>query len=134
MPPGHPSLSKEPPEHVAKLIIAKPGYANFYFNKQNQQRVWSKFLGNSDFATAPEAWILSGKLATGAPFEITLRQDEVAGSFPFSRDKVDPRIDLDRQLLPLGSGGLLPTLSLWYRMLRTGPNNLEKRTTWEPLR
>ena len=110
-----------PPAHVAKLIEKKSGYANFYFNKLNRQRVWSKFAESSDFTAAPNTWTMRGKTAGGAPFEITLGERQVLGLFPASRDKVDVRVDFDQQLLPIGSGGLLPTLSLWQRMLRLGP-------------
>ena len=57
----------------------------------------------------------------GAPFEISLGNEEITGQFPASRDRVDPRIDLDQQLLPAGSGGLLPALHVWRRLLTVGP-------------
>ncbi len=65
--------------------------------------------------------MIAGTLGSDAPFEITLGNEELTGQFPASRDRVDPRIDLDQQLLPVGSGGLLPALYLWRRMLMVGP-------------
>ncbi len=121
MPPGHPGQPQPPPEQVAQLIKEKPGYANFFFNEANQQRVWSQFIGNSDFTSSPPTWILAGKVTGGGPFQIELGPGEASGQFPASRDKVDLRVDYDQQLLPAGSGGLLPTLSLWQRLLREGP-------------
>ncbi len=123
LPPGHPGQPQPPPASVAKLIKEKTGYANYYFNEENQQRVWSKFVSSSDFAPSPATWILSGNFVGGGPFEITLGPAEASGQFPTSRDKVDLRVDFDQQLLPVGSGGLLPTLSLWQRLLRVGPRN-----------
>ncbi len=124
MPKGHPAAKKKPiPPHVAKLIVKKSGYANYYFNKLNQQRVWSKFVTHGDFSDAPDTWTLRGKMVSGAPFEITLGPGQAAGLFPASRDRIDLRVDYDRQLLPIGSGGLLPTLALWQRLLRLGPAN-----------
>ncbi|MHB8957551.1 MAG: S1C family serine protease [Pirellulaceae bacterium] len=121
MPGGAPNRPAAPPEHVAKLIEERPGFANYYFNRQNQQRVWPAFAAHGRFPSGTGPWTLAGTLASGAPFEITLGDDEVSGQFPASRDRIDPRIDLDQQLLPIGSGGLLPALSIWRRMLMVGP-------------
>lgn len=121
LPHGHPAAKKPPPPHVAELIEKKSGYANYYFNKLNQDRVWSRFVERTNGTALPGSWTLRGKMADGAPFEITLDKKEVKGLFPSSRDAVDVRVDLDRQLLPLGSGGLLPTLALWQRLVKKGP-------------
>jgi serine protease Do len=121
MPFGAPSRGEPPPEHVAKLIDQRPGYANYYFNALNQDRVWSACSKHGSFQDATGKWVIAGKLGGDAPFEITLGGDELTGQFPASRDRVDPRIDLDQQLLPVGSGGLLPALYLWRRMLLVGP-------------
>ncbi len=122
LPPGHPGLPQAIPEQVAKLLEEKPGYANYYFNQQNQDRVWNQLSSNSDYTKSPETWTLSGDVVGLGPFEITLGPEQARGQFPASRDKVDLRVDYDRQLLPAGSGGLLPTLSLWQRLLRVGPS------------
>ncbi len=34
---------------------------------------------------------------------------------------MDARLDLDKQLVPTGSGGLLPALYVWRRLLTLGP-------------
>jgi hypothetical protein len=57
----------------------------------------------------------------GGPFEITLGNPEVTSLLSSGRDRVDVRVDFDQQLLPPGSGGLLPALALWQRLLRLGP-------------
>ena len=114
--------SKPPPAHVAKLIKKRTGYANYYFNEQNQQRVWSALLGGHDFQDVRGTWILTGKVTGGGPFEITLGEQQVTSQFPASRDTVDVRLDLDQQLGPEGSGGLLAALHVWQRMLLLGPS------------
>jgi S1-C subfamily serine protease len=121
LPPGAPSRSGPLPEHVAKLIDQRPGFANYYFNMCNQDRVWSAFSAHGSFQNVLGPWTIAGTLGSGAPFEITLRNEEITGQFPASRDRIDPRIDLDQQLLPALSGGLLPALHLWRRMLMVGP-------------
>lgn len=109
------------PEHIKPLIEERPGYANYYFNRQQQDRVWKAFSTLGSCQDAKGIWKLAGTVNGGAPWEITLGDEEVAGQFPASRDRIDPRADFDGQLLPARSGGLLPALSIWRRMLILGP-------------
>ena len=53
------------PEHVAKLIKAKSGYANYYFNELERDRVWKAFTAKGDFTGQSGAW----KLCEGADLE-----------------------------------------------------------------
>ncbi|MFW6170575.1 MAG: S1C family serine protease [Planctomycetota bacterium] len=122
-PSANPAAKKPLPDHVARLFKRKSGYANYYFNELHQDRVWSQFTEFSNCVDLPASWTLRGRMNDQAPFEITLDQKQVAGVFPSSRAIVDLRVDLDQQLLPLGSGGLLPTLSLWQRLLTNGPED-----------
>ncbi len=121
-PGSEPRRVAQPPAAVAELIESRPGFANYHFNRANQQRVWSAFSRLGSFQDVPGKWTIAGKLAgSDAPFDITLDDQQLTGQFPDSRDRVDPRADLDQQLLPIGSGGLLPALALWRRLLLTGP-------------
>ncbi len=109
-----------PPE-IQKLIKARPGYANYYFNELNRDRVWSAFTAKGGFADAGGAWKLSGELAGGGKVEITLADEASSGTFPQGAAKIDAAQDLDQQLGPAGSGGLLAALHLWRQMLVAGP-------------
>lgn len=120
-PSGGPAAQKPLPKHVARMIEKRSGYANYHFNERHRNRVWSQFTAYVNGVDWPTSWTLRGTMDNEAPFEITLGRKEVVGVFPATRDIVDPRVDLDQQLLPLGSGGLLPTLSLWQRLLTRGP-------------
>lgn len=122
-PLGAPGRNEPPPAEAAQLIEARPGYANYYFNTLNRDRVWTACRQQGDFHSLTGTWILAGQFSNAAPFEIQLGNDVLAGQFPASRDRVDPRIDLDQQLLPHGSGGLLPALHLWRRLLQLGPQD-----------
>ena len=53
--------------------------------------------------------------------EITLADDSSSGSFPQGPARLDTAQDLDHQLGPPGSGGLLAALHLWRQMLVEGP-------------
>ncbi|MFO7902446.1 MAG: trypsin-like peptidase domain-containing protein [Pirellulaceae bacterium] len=122
-PSARPATQKPPPKHVARMIEKRSGYANYHFNELHRNRVWSQFTEYSNCVDLPASWTLRGTMDNQAPFEITLGEKEVRGVFPSNRDVVDPRVDLDQQLLPLGSGGLLPALSLWQRLLTNGPED-----------
>ena len=125
--PPHPGPSASPhapapiPDHIKALIEERPGYANYYFNRLQQERVWKSFTALGTCQDAKGIWKLGGTVNGGAPWEITLGDEEAAGQFPATRDRIDPRADLDSQLLPAGSGGLLPALALWRRLLVLGP-------------
>jgi hypothetical protein len=62
-------------------------------------------------------------LAGGGKVEVTLRDQESGGSFPSGAVKIDATKDLDGQLGPSDSGGLLVALHLWRQMLVGGPQN-----------
>lgn len=118
-----PPAAKPIPEHVAKLIKLRSGYANYYFNELNRDRVWKSFTSQGDFSSLKETWLLEGTLAGGGPVKITLGEKEVTGEFPGEAAAVDLTKDLAEELSPKGSGGLLVALHLWRRMLLVGPGN-----------
>ncbi|MEQ8791185.1 MAG: trypsin-like peptidase domain-containing protein [Pirellulaceae bacterium] len=99
---------------------ARRGYANYYFNELNRDRVWKAFTDRGDFSGLADPWRLEGTVA-GAPIEITLSAQSVSGTFPGGPAELDPTKDLDVQLDPPASGGLLAALHLWHRLLTIGP-------------
>jgi S1-C subfamily serine protease len=114
---------KEPaiPPEIQKLIVARTGYANYYFNELNRDRVWSAFAKSGDFASAAGVWKLTGEMEGGGKVEIVLADETSAGTFPQGAVKLDAGQDLDQQLGPAGSGGLLTALHLWRTLLFGGP-------------
>jgi S1-C subfamily serine protease len=109
-----------PPE-IQKLIVARAGYANYYFNELNRDRVWSAFAKSGDFSSAGGPWKLTGELEGGGKVEVALDDETSAGTFPQGAVKLDAGQDLDQQLGPPGSGGLLAALHLWRTLLVSGP-------------
>ena len=110
-----------PPKHVEKWIAKRPGYANYYFNEQNRDRVWNALLAHGDFSGLTGVWKLTGSDAAANKIEIELAGEKVTGRFGTKPVEVDLARDLDGQLAPEGSGGLLVALHLWQRLLRLGP-------------
>lgn len=111
-----------PPPAVQKLIELRRGYANYHFNVLNRERVWKSATTGADFRNATGSWTLKGTHSRGnTPVEITLSADKVEGIFPAEKAALDLSKDLDDQLAPSGSGGLLVALHLWRLMLIEGP-------------
>jgi serine protease Do len=117
--PAHKEV--EVPAEIQKLIVARPGFANYYFNELNRDRVWSAFTAKGDFQPTGGSWKLSGELVGGGRLEVTLGDEASSGSFPQGTAKIDTAQDLDQQLGPAGSGGLLAALHLWRQLLVQGP-------------
>src|SRR5262249_10287722 len=69
-PPGPPEPRPGAPRPEApkadspalKLYKAKPGFANFYFNEQAQQKLLAGFAKHGDFAPLTGAWKFEGEL------------------------------------------------------------------------
>ena len=117
-------MPQQPPQipaEAAKLIKARPGYANYYFNELNRDRVWSAFAAQGDFTSLTGVWTMEGDLADGGKISATLGDSESSGSFPTGAVTLDAGKDLTDQLGPPGSGGLLAALHLWRRLLVAGP-------------
>jgi S1-C subfamily serine protease len=112
---------QETPEHVKKLIVKRTGYANYYFNQLNRDRVWSAFTAHGDFSGMAGSWKLKGTFEDGGDVEVVLGEQEISARFASQLATVDPGQDLGGQLGPRGSGGLLVALHLWQRMLTLGP-------------
>lgn len=110
------------PDHVAKRFTARHGFANYYFNKLNRDRVWTAHSEQGDFSTLTGWWTLEGKLADGENVQVELRDSEAIAALNDGPVRVDLRQDVSTQLEPQGSGGLLLALSMWRRLLVRGPD------------
>lgn len=121
MPKDRAHGQQAPPKHVEPWIVKRPGYANYHFNERNRDRVWNGLLAHGDFSGLGGAWKLAGADAAGNKIEIELDGAKASGRFGTRPATIDLARDLDSQLAPEGSGGLLVALHLWQRLLRLGP-------------
>lgn len=108
------------PEVVAQRFEARRGYANYWYNLQKQQELWSRYQSDRDGAVASYVWKLNGHLPSGEPFQIETEAKKASMQLPVGNTSVQFTENLERQLSPPGSGGLLLTLHLWQRMLDKG--------------
>lgn len=113
--------AKKAPEHLAKLIEEKRGYANYYFNQLNRARIWNQFLTHGDFASKKEIWRFFSHTPEGGSVEVAFGDHVAGGNFPEGAETIDFQTDLNRQLAPDGRSSFLLALSLWHRMLTLGP-------------
>lgn len=58
--PGMPGLAPLPAE-IAKLYEAKPGFANYYFNKQERDRLLKTMRSHGDFTGLTGEWVIAGE-------------------------------------------------------------------------
>lgn len=125
MPPGHPKA--EMPAELAKQFELKRGFANYYFNRQNQERVWKAFQAHGSFQDATSPWTLKGIQDNLGDAEFVLSDEAAVCKLPGGTIQLSLPDDLLRAE-PLGSGGLMSALSLWRRMLTVGPAQFGETT------
>ncbi|MFO0869504.1 MAG: trypsin-like peptidase domain-containing protein [Pirellulales bacterium] len=109
------------PAAARELIKKRTGFANYYFNEWNRDRVWRALRAQGDFSTATGTWTLQGELEGAGACEFVLGPKELVATLPSGVYRVDLSKDLDQQLAPPQSGGLLVALHLWQRLLVLGP-------------
>jgi len=116
--------SKEPPpreipmpETVKKHFQEKRGYANYYFNRLEQRRVWSAWMRTVD---AQGPWTFLGRTAQGAEFRLEATDAGAAIALPTVEYRWEADGPWTAPLPPAHSGGLLPALYLWRRLAVEG--------------
>ncbi|HEY4260426.1 MAG TPA: trypsin-like peptidase domain-containing protein [Schlesneria sp.] len=114
-------LPKEelPPEYK-KLFAKKAGYANYYFNQQEQQRVLHGLEALHSWRTVAGRWKLTGKTSAGDDFVLTLADKGLGLQLP-GRPGLQP-LDAGAEFLdePPGSGGLLAALYQFKQLITAG--------------
>ena len=129
LPPG--KQPKGPQGPAAKFYEPKAGYANFYFNKQEKNRLLASFKNTGDFAGLLGTWTIEGeariqKAPNTNKFSLEIVEDKdgkatVAmklGAFP---EVIEPRGDRVADFRrPQGSGGFLAAMYLWRHLLTLG--------------
>ncbi len=114
--PSRKAPTAKPPEKYKHLHVKKPGFANYYFNLQQQKRTLVGLARLGDFSGLAEKWVLAGKTVAGEPYQFTLGKsgaglDWKDKAFFQPLDKGDP---VDE---PSGSGGLLYAVHQWKTFL-----------------
>jgi serine protease Do len=111
----------EMPTAVKPYYEERKGYANYWFNRYHQQRVWNALLARGDFGETGWNWKLRARLAAGSDVEIELSEKAATIVMPEALSKAEFGLSLSEVTSPPRSGGLLATLHLWQRLLLFGP-------------
>jgi hypothetical protein len=135
-----PRRQQTPPANspATKLYQAKPGYANYYFNKLETTRLWTAFRKHGDFSSLAGNWIIDAEWEVNqksAPSKIIITQDKAGktlarlslGGVNFELDPLKAGQSADDLLEPRGSGGLTMALYQYRRLLTTGEKGFEQQ-------
>lgn len=112
---------KEVPEVVKQHRDDRRGYANYYYNRSNRDRVWQTLRGRGDFMALTGEWSLRGRLVEADDSELRISDQLVACRLPGGELRFPVGEDLVAASGPPASGGLLAALYLWRRLLVKGP-------------
>jgi len=95
------------PEKYKHMHVEKAGFANYYFNKLEQDRTLQNADSLGDFSNVGGTWILKAKDAKGKAVTFTLAKTLLG--FEREGDELPAVQQLDQPLqdVPQGSGGLL---------------------------
>jgi S1-C subfamily serine protease len=120
--PSHMMHRQQPmPEIVKEHFEARHGYANYYYNEKNRDRIWQAWNERADFSDCAGTWTLSGKLPAGGEFRFELTHDKARLELPVGSWETATDEGLGTDLVPPESGGLLATVYLWRRLAVFGP-------------
>lgn len=108
------------PDAVQPFFSARRGYANYYFNKFHQNRIWDAYTKQTKPEDIKGDWVLRGKLGNLGDATITLGKTRVDAELPQGKAFAVLDNDLGQQEAPRGSGGLLVALHLWKHIQQTG--------------
>lgn len=118
------------PGAVGKQIVSRRGYANYFFNQSNVERIWKKTTGSRDLSKKTGEWLVTGNRTknlenrnAAKPFELILRNDEAFADWPETGYRINLDGDLDLELGPDAVEGLALSISIWRRLLVLGPKN-----------
>ena len=112
--------TEELPEEYRRQFVKKAGYANYYFNQQQQQRVLRGMETLQSWRSSSGRWKLTGRTGTHESFTLTMSNKGLGLQLP-NRPGLQPLEGADYLDEPPGSGGLLAALQQLKLFLTLGP-------------
>ena len=109
------------PDAYKKLFVKKAGYANYYFNQQEQQRVLRGLDSLQSWRASTGRWKLTGKTAANEVFLLTMTDTKLGLLLPNRPGLQSLENGADYLDEPPGSGGLLAALQQLKLLLTKGP-------------
>jgi len=108
------------PEQWKHLFEARDGYANYYFNRQNQARLFQSLEEYAGLKSGETRWKFAGTLADGQDFVATLAPQGLGLKIGKSGVYYQPLDGSDPVDEPVGTGGLLCALDQLKLLLSRG--------------
>jgi serine protease Do len=106
------------PDVVKKHFVEKRGFANYFFNNVEQDRVWKAWNAASN--PGPGDWTISGAVEGTGNYRLQINDAGASLRLPSSEINWTATDNLGASLLPAHSGGLIPALYLWRRLAGEG--------------
>jgi serine protease Do len=108
------------PDIVKKYYQQKHGYANYFFNNLNLERISKTWNAGTRLADRHGAWSISGSFPNGGAYQFALTDDQAEFKGPSLQSQWNANSGLGSLDEPPHSGGLLPALWLWRRLAVEG--------------
>ena len=124
-----------------KLYQAKSGFANYYFNRLERDRLWAGFKKHGDFSTQSGAWTIEAEFESNqkkTPAKIVISDEKgtdgkargtiarlTLGEVSFQVEPLKPDQSPSDLKEPPNSGGLLVALYQYRRLLTLGEKGFE---------
>ena len=121
------------PDEVQQRLIKRRGFANYFYNQLNRDRVWEAFSAHGDYSNMRGEWVIHGVDQDGDEFEFVLRDREAFATLADGPHRLDLNKGIESHLrnyvapdgqvvygIPPAEGALL-TLAMWRRMLVEQP-------------
>ena len=105
----------EPPAEFAHLFVERAGFFNYYFNEQEQNRVFAAITGLGDYSGLTGLWTLDGRTQDGRTFQFKLSAE--AAAVKIGEDIAVQPLEQEPADLPRGTGGLLMAMHSLKMML-----------------
>ena len=117
--PDH-DAANELPEKYKAMYEKKSGFANYYFNRLEQQRVLDHFAVYAGWKGQSGRWLVSGKTADGDSVQIKLLPKAISIKFDRRPPGLQPLDDSEYLDEPPRTGGLLAALHQFKLFLTEG--------------
>lgn len=124
--PDRPLEPGEPNKRlVSGMLVARPGFSNYFFNELHRDAVWSRTGKLGDFAGLKQRWTITGKLLsedTAIRIELGSKRGSIQlGERVVSISFNDPMSDT---ISKRREGGLVIALRAWQQLLQQGPQQI----------
>ncbi len=113
------------PDAVSERFEARDGYANYYFNRLNQQRLIEsmrgQFPGSKQELT--DQWTIEGETdeASPKPVKILIQDGNLLLAVADQAVAIETNVQQYDAIRSGTASGMLPALAAWQRMLQLGP-------------